>query len=63
MESLVLMTIYVANISFVLAGYCYVKNFCDERGAEQKKHREMTQLEINLLNKKIEGIISKNDLR
>jgi D-ribose pyranose/furanose isomerase RbsD len=60
MDSLVLLTFYVANISFVVGGYMYVKNFCVAEEAQQQKYRQMTQLEINLLNKKIEVIISKD---
>jgi len=44
-----------ANIGTLSVGFYLMKKFCCEEAREMRSYRKMTGLEIELLNKKIEG--------
>ncbi len=45
----------VANLGTLSVGFYLMKKFCREEAREMRSYRKMTGLEIELLNKKIEG--------
>jgi len=56
MDMLLISGLAIVNFSIVFAGYVMINKFCLEEEKQAQKHRTMTFLEIELLNKKIEGI-------
>lgn len=52
----------IVNISCIYAGYVFLTRICDDESNEMKKYRKMTDLEIKLLNKKIEEMYGKHSV-
>jgi len=48
------------NATTIWAGYSYIRKYVKKNDGEQQKYRTMTELEITLLNKKIEDSNERN---
>lgn len=61
MEEFMIVMAVLINAVFFGAGMCYVKRVCGDEREMVGKYKAMTDLEIRLLNKRIENINGKSD--
>lgn len=56
MDSLISSILSIVNISCLTIGFYVIKGWWQKEEGEMKSYRRMTELEIELLNRKVEAI-------
>jgi len=56
MDSAISTILSIVNISCLVAGFYFIKGYWSREEGEMKEYRKMTELEIRMLNNKLEAL-------